>query len=356
VAVLNRIKPLLCGLLTFFWLAACGAEPNKPSSKITPFTTPTVEQTESPIITFVYLEGTVSITYPAEWIEERYKNPSHLDMVEKDNHMDICYISAAGLALNDQIYADVQISDEEFEELNNRIALETIRVTSILAVATDEVDSNDGMQELNEIFTVCELLAQADGYDYYFFYNDEYDLQNLPEPEKDVFRQLTDKLTVLRDGIEILPRTATNPDIKNIDTQTLDGEQFYTNYFSNSPLIMVIIWSTTSQESLDLLSSLSKLAEQLPENVAMLGVVTDVSNVSEAKNAEILVENAELYCPMLINNNTLLPLTQKAAAFPTLIFIDRNGIQIGDVAVPSSTSVNDLLLLVNDYIGLMSFG
>ncbi len=344
-----RLKPILLALLLLpvLLLSACsGADPSPSATGPAPSTAPSAAPTptdDDSSNTIEYQDNGLSLTLPDDWTDQLYRSSANLRISTADKRVDLEYVPDAALALMDQAMAP-DLTDDQYQKLADQAWALTLCMATILTVKTEEVNTDPVAIETRKSFTHEEPIGEHAGYTYTFHYNDSYDESNLQQDEKELLGKLLVSLPAIKNGVVMLDRPEPTEGTITFAATTLDGQDLDSTYFSNYSLTMVVLWATWAQESVALLPTLAELQTQLPDGVSLLGVVTDVDDVGQLQEQALaLAQAAGGFYPILMNNHTMFSMTDKANAFPTLLFYNQSGDIVGEPIVPSSATVTDLL-------------
>ena len=140
--------------------------------------------------------------------------------------------------------------------------------------------------------------------------------------------------------------------LKEFSAQTLTGETVTQEIFADHDLTMIYIWKTDNDNCKAQLSAMVKLYDMLPEGTAFVGMCADGdTNAEEAKN---MVSELELPFDSIIGGATL----EGVNAFPTAMYIDRNGNVVGEpkegrsYAEGEDEIAQEYLLDLNAHLGM----
>ena len=140
----------------------------------------------------------------------------------------------------------------------------------------------------------------------------------------------------------------------DFSAQTIDGATFTQKDLASYDLTMVNIWTTWCGYCVDEMPELQKVYDNLPQNVNMITVCGDASD-DVGLATDIVGESGGVF-PVLIPDDKLTKsLLSTVSAYPTTVFVDKNGYQVGEaqVGVPGKgDGISDAYLsLINDRLG-----
>lgn len=120
--------------------------------------------------------------------------------------------------------------------------------------------------------------------------------------------------------------------IKDFDTQTIQGYSLNYDSLKDNDLIVVDLWSTWCTSCIAEMPMLNHLVTQLPENVSMIGVCVDTAdeegkrNNRKIKRAQKICAKQTIHFPILIPDKIIAQnLTNKTTIFPTLLVLNGKG-------------------------------
>ena len=93
----------------------------------------------------------------------------------------------------------------------------------------------------------------------------------------------------------------------------------------------ICIWTTKDEPSHKLLKELGRLAERLPEDVQLVGLVGDLKagDQEALALAQSLAHDLPAYFPQFMVNDDFLPLLSHVHTVPTICFTDQQGNMLG---------------------------
>ena len=121
-------------------------------------------------------------------------------------------------------------------------------------------------------------------------------------------------------------------------TTGMDGTEVNQDIFSEAELTMVNIWATYCSPCISEMPHLQELSEEYADkNVAIVGIISDVTQAGDPNAVEVMELTGVRY-PQLVHSQDLydnfLHLVQ---AVPTTVFVDKDGIRVGDVIMGAKT-------------------
>ena len=121
-------------------------------------------------------------------------------------------------------------------------------------------------------------------------------------------------------------------------TTNMDGTEVNQDIFAEAQLTMVNIWATYCSPCISEMPHLQELSEEYADkNVAIVGIISDVTQAGDPNAVEVMELTGVRY-PQLVHSQDLydnfLHLVQ---AVPTTVFVDKEGIRVGDVIMGAKT-------------------
>ncbi|MCL2546981.1 MAG: hypothetical protein FWE06_07295 [Oscillospiraceae bacterium] len=304
----------------------------------------------------------LTIMLPDTWQGEsdRYRN---LEVEPQPGRIDFVFTPDAALALLARLDDEYDMTDDERMMLWSDFEAMRIHIATVLVIGVELADAGIHVLEARELFYHEVVIGDQGDYRYLFFYDnsDDYDREHLSAEERERFNGLIDTLEQLQSGIAMTERTIPG-DATNFSALTLDGEGIDSHFIQQYRMTVVLLWATWNEESLDILPNMAQLQPQLPDDVGLLAIVTDIfkdveQNGSQgdefAAVAANVVAAAGIEFPVLAGNASLFSIMELGRAFPTLLFYNRDGQLLGPAIVPPDTSVAALLGLVDDRLVML---
>lgn len=163
-----------------------------------------------------------------------------------------------------------------------------------------------------------------------------------------------DPETELPDATEAPTDTESQEDasiLMPFEANTLTGEVISNEIFQDYTLTMINIWATWCGPCVSEMPHLQRVYESLPEGTNMLTVCTDSSTESVLAN-EILEDSGATFQTLVDNATIHSAFTSRIGAFPTTIFVDKEGRLVGTVlqGVPAGADVAASYLSIIDQI------
>ncbi len=117
----------------------------------------------------------------------------------------------------------------------------------------------------------------------------------------------------------------------NFTTTDLNGTTVDQSVFKKSKLSLVNIWGTFCTPCLKELPFLESLAKEYKGRVQLIGIVGDASKEKNSDVAKQIVKKTGVtYLNLLSSQSLMENYLQTVMYYPTTVFVDENGRQVGD--------------------------
>lgn len=120
-------------------------------------------------------------------------------------------------------------------------------------------------------------------------------------------------------------------------TEDLDGNEVTEAYFADADVTIVHIWATYCDPCLEEMENLGKMAESLPDNAKVLGIVADVNSpdAEEKEAAKQIISDNNVKFPSVIANDSFTKLLTSVVGVPTTFIVDSEGNIVAEPIVGS---------------------
>lgn len=114
------------------------------------------------------------------------------------------------------------------------------------------------------------------------------------------------------------------PKFTSID---LEGNEVSSDIFANADVTVVNIWGTYCNPCINEMPELAKWAEEMPDNVQIIGIAADVrdKDSKEYALAQDIVKEAGVKYTNIIENEELDDVVLQIVGVPTTFFVDKEG-------------------------------
>lgn len=245
-------------------------------------------------------------------------------------------------------------SNKERMEKAIKLYDERYRLLSIFRVEKDKPDLMKlAVKEAKEYNHVLKILDR-DGFIFYLNYNDIPANPNQFTPKEiEKIKVIAEQAKIAKDNLILFPIVTSDSenkvliDFKGFNATDLNGNKVDDSIFSKYDITMVNIWATWCGPCINEMPALAKVYDNLPSNANMISIVSDGDEEPDTAK-EILADSKAMFRSFLpsafITENVMPNIT----AFPTTVFVDKNGKVIGQaqLGAPSSdeTRIADIYL------------
>lgn len=119
------------------------------------------------------------------------------------------------------------------------------------------------------------------------------------------------------------------PEFSTVD---LNGETVTNDLFAEKDLTVLNVWGTFCGPCVAEMPELGEWAEELPENVQLVGLIIDIEGENDTEHRDAAVEitqKAGAEFRHLIANEDFAPFLEGVAGVPTTVFVDKEGKLVG---------------------------
>ena len=117
-------------------------------------------------------------------------------------------------------------------------------------------------------------------------------------------------------------------------SQTLDGEEVTQEIFSEAEVTMVNIWGTFCSPCINEMPELGEISRKYADrNVQIIGIIGDVYESGDETAQEIIEKTKADYLHMIASEDLQKGILSEITAYPTTIFVDAEGTQIGEMYI-----------------------
>lgn len=205
------------------------------------------------------------------------------------------------------------------------------------------------------------ILGQQEGYTYYAFFAS--DFENTADYfinvlgvdyslySADTKAQIEKAIPAVKAASETLSFIPIVPEEKKVGaftTTDLEGNEVTEEIFRGYDLTVINVWGTFCGPCIGEMPELAAWHKALPENVQLIGVISDVSVGGNTDTARGILEETGVEFVNLLTSEGLYPLLNMSQYVPTTYFVDREGKMVGDAIV--GANVEGYKQFVEDYL------
>lgn len=128
-------------------------------------------------------------------------------------------------------------------------------------------------------------------------------------------------------------------EIPDFTTTDMEGNEVTQDIFSEKDVTMVNIWGTFCSPCISEMPELGEIAEAMPENQQMIGIIIDVAEESDdtfALAQQILEKSGASFTQLLVSED-LTEFLYQVTAVPNTLFVDKDGNILGNTILGAST-------------------
>ncbi len=284
-------------------------------------------------------------------------DPDHYAISMSDEGVMCAYSSDYSASLYPDEEALSVMSDEEMETLVSDSRQATAYLFTI-AVFPEDTASQYKPYYL-ELYSSAEELGSQNGNVYYFFHNEDFSgVTGFTDADAAAMREYVAAIDDIRGSICLFnpeEELGVSGSLCSFSAETLDGATVDQSVFADYDLTMVNVWATWCIWCVREMPELEALHQSLPENVNIISICTDADTEAELAK-QTISENGVTFQTLIVNDQLSKCLLQSINAFPTTIFVDRDGNLVGaeQIGVPAGDSAAEAYLaLINERLALL---
>lgn len=141
----------------------------------------------------------------------------------------------------------------------------------------------------------------------------------------------------------------TKRNIGEFKAQTVNGEEITNEVFADYDITMINIWATWCGPCINEIPDLGELYKNLPENFNLITICTDAKGQEE--DVKSFLEDKETNITVLVPDENINEfLNKNINAYPTSLFVDKNGNIIGKMleGAPRENVAETYLNIINE--------
>lgn len=130
--------------------------------------------------------------------------------------------------------------------------------------------------------------------------------------------------------------TSTFPtSMAGFNAKDLDGNAIDDSIFTQKDITIVNFWATYCGPCINEMPSLQSWAENMPSNMQILGVITDIDDKDSDSidSAKTIIKQTGVKYQNVISQGQLSKFTNKLVGVPTTFFVDKSGNVLGEEIV-----------------------
>ena len=264
--------------------------------------------------------------------------------------LEISYTDSEGLNAVIEKYADADIDDPDvFFEILMEAFSHNHTLYQIVLLDTEKLNAQYAAGEtLESLFPGYSVLTENDGYTYIVgdvATDKAYDSAEVQEEvlsklpyAKEVLSAATYMPVVFGEG-ELTVAPDAFPAFETVD---LAGNTVTNDVFYGKDLTVVNVWGTFCNPCIDEMPDLAEWSTSMPENMQLIGLVSDLTSTDDADTLELAqaiceATGADVYAS-LVANDDFAELLSGVVGVPTTFFVDRTGAIVGDPIVGANVA------------------
>lgn len=149
-------------------------------------------------------------------------------------------------------------------------------------------------------------------------------------------------------SLSLIPIVKEEKRVGAFTTTDLDGNEVTESIFSGYDLTVINVWGTFCGPCIGEMPELAQWHKELPENVQLIGLVSDVNEGGDVSAAQKILSDTGVQFVNLLSSNSLIPLLSMSQYVPTTYFVDSEGKMVGDPIV--GADVNGYKQFVEEYL------
>lgn len=285
--------------------------------------------------TLLFQDIGCGIFTPEAWNDEDY--PGLIPTID-DNSFNITYMPKDFIAKYENMNPET-LDDEKILEIFES-AIPFMKFFYIDSKEKpDEQDKSIKAESAG--FAETEKIADFNGNTYYLAYNTSCSKDDNPLYTDSIIKEFEQLATTIED---VKKNLILFPVVKQEDTLTsfatidaknvkdLKGDSFTAKDFGDYDMTMINLWATWCGPCVDELPDLEKVYKKLPENVNMITICIDGADENKVC-LDILKKSGATFTTLASNKAMDSSILAGVTAFPTTVFVDKNGDLIGSEVV-----------------------
>lgn len=152
----------------------------------------------------------------------------------------------------------------------------------------------------------------------------------------------------IADSIRLIPVEKAEIALTAFTTRDLQGNEVTEQIFAGKDLTVVNVWGTFCGPCINEMPALAAWEKELPENVQIIGIVSDVGLTDDPATARAITEKTGVTFRNLLVSDDLQSFLSLSPYVPTTYFLDANGVSVGEPVV--GAYVDQYKQFVEDYL------
>jgi len=299
----------------------------------------------------------ISREYLDRGLEAEYPNEN----VNGYPNISLYYYSQSFYRLYDEILDmdPAELTHELEEEYIQKLWATSRCLMEICLISEEEYEAlPENGEKLENIcyYSPAEYLATNDGY-VYIVSVPNLDDGDLTEEEAADYHACRDYMDTVLENLSFMPIDFESYDTELGDrmppfaAQDLNGNEVNETLFADHELTVVNVWGTFCGPCIGEMPELGEWARSMDHRTALIGIVGDVTDVSDEETialAREIVQDANAGFVNLIPDDSIASFLDGIIAYPTTFFVDSTGAIVGEPIV--GADVDGYKAFVEDYL------
>lgn len=150
------------------------------------------------------------------------------------------------------------------------------------------------------------------------------------------------------ESLSFIPIVPEEKTVGTFTTTDVEGNEVTESIFSGYDLTVVNVWGTFCGPCINEMPELAAWAKEMPENVQLVGIVSDVYTGGDASTAKAIMDKTGVTFLNLLASPTMANLLSDVQYVPTTFFVDGEGNMVGEPVI--GAYVSQYKQFVEDYL------
>lgn len=264
--------------------------------------------------------------------------------------------------VTDKLFSDIgNLTEEELTyevqmEFYQNLNIHSKCLMSLTLIEESEYEAainNGKIPEELSYWNNTEEFGVNDGY-MYLLSIPENETSKMSDEEKAQYEECAAYMQVVKENISFTEKTESEQfpsQMPAFSAKDLSGNIVTESIFAQKDLTVVNIWGTFCSPCVGEMPSLGQWAKDMPDNVQLIGLITDISGDDDTVRHDLAVsimEKADADFLQIIANQDFYPILKWITGVPTTLFVDKEGNIVGSPIV--GADVEGYQKFVEDYL------
>lgn len=151
------------------------------------------------------------------------------------------------------------------------------------------------------------------------------DIAAIPESSVQRMEQALPAIGEIAETMTLIPVVQDNRLLGDFTTVDLDGNPVTPEIFTGKDITVVQVWATYCSACIEGMPALAAWDKELPDNMQVIGLVSDVFTGDDPSLAKTITEIAGADYPNLVISGTMMDVLAKVQYVPTTFFVNSQG-------------------------------